>query len=164
MEPDELRELVPGEYDNKGSMRDDIAQLELTASTRDARAFEKTLEAINWQDRLSSDFIRAIQLALRMGAYTGARRIADLGRKCYPNNEEIRKYAIITAPPTVTSQRVRFDPSIRANRDWLKTHGDEYRGKWLGLRSGELVGSADSVDGLMELVGDDKDVLITRVY
>jgi hypothetical protein len=99
-----------------------------------------------------------------MGAYTVARRIAVLGQQYYPDDEEIQKYAIITAPPTVISQRVPFDPSIRANRDWLKTHRDEYRGKRLGLKSGELVGSADPVNKLMELVCDDKDVLITRVY
>jgi hypothetical protein len=155
--------LVPSGPEGKHYVNDTIAQLEVTASVRNARAFENILESINWENRSASEFNRVIDLALRMGAYTSARRISRMGQARYPQDDRIRKYYTILAEPVVTQRAVPFNPSIRANRDWLKAHRDEYRGKWIGLQNGNLLSSADSIDELIASIGEGRGVLITRV-
>jgi hypothetical protein len=144
---------------------DDIAHLEVTALVGNTRAFENVLDNIKWLNRPASDFIRVIDLALQIGAYTSARRIVELALGHHlPQDETLQRYSAVLAAPVVTQRAVQFDPSIRANRDWLRAHGDEYRGKWIGLRNGDLVGAADSYDTLINMVGDDRNILVTQVY
>ena len=145
---------------------DSMSQLEQAFSARDARLFEDILRNVDWSNRPASEYLRATRLALEVGAYTSARRIAVLGGELYPDNPEIQKQALALGPPAIVRKKVSFDPSIRANRDWLAAHGDEYRGKWVALRSGELLGSAASIDDLISVLGthDHKDILLTTVY
>jgi hypothetical protein len=143
---------------------DEFTRLEKAALKQDARTFEEVLSSITWKTRPSSDFLRAIHLALAIGAYTAVQRVSALGEEHYPNDEQIQKYARVLAPPRVTRRKVSSDPTIRANRDWLMAHGDEYRGKWVGLRNGELLDSDDSFDELITRIGNAKDVLITTVF
>lgn len=143
---------------------DDFVRLEKAVSTKDARIFEQILSTMHWEARSSSDFLRAIHLALAMGAYEATQRISALGKECYPDNEQMQKLAHVFAPPKVTRRAASPDPTIRANRDWLMTHGDEYRGKWVGLRNGQLLDSDDSFDELIRRVGDARDILITTVF
>lgn len=143
---------------------DDLTRLERTVSEKEAHAFEKILDSIDWQSRPSADFLHTIHLALGIGAYTAVQRMLALGTKYHPDNEQIQKYAHVLAPPRVTNRKVSPDPTIRANRDWLMAHGDNYRGKWICLRNGELLGSDDSFDGLIARIGDAKDILITMVF
>jgi hypothetical protein len=141
-----------------------ISQLELAVSVRNARVFEKLLQDITWEHRSASEFNRTVDLALRMGAYSDARRIAQIGQVQYPQDDKLQRYCSILAEPVVTRREVPFDPSIRANRDWLRTHRNEYQGKWIGLQNGNLVGSADSIDELMNSLESNRGVLVTRVY
>lgn len=152
---------IPGESQKKEY--DTIAQLEVAASIRNAPVFEKLLEGITRENRSASEINHVIDLALRMGAYTSARRISQMGQARYPQDDKIQKYYAILAEPVVTQRAVPFNPSIRANRDWLKAHRDEYRGKWIGLQNGNLLGSADSIDELIASIGEGRGVLITRV-
>ena len=55
-------------------------------------------------------------------------------------------------------------PDLRANRDWLMRHGDLYRGQWVALRNGELLGSAPSLQTLVAKIGDTKSILVTKVF
>lgn len=152
----------PGESQKKEY--DTIAQLEVAASIRNAPVFEKLLEGITWEKRTASDFSRVIDLSLKMGAYRSARQIAERGHSDYPQDSRLQKYSTILAEPVVVQRAVPFNPSIRANRDWLKAHRNEYQGKWVGLRSGNLLGSASSIDELVNSLDGSRDILITRVY
>lgn len=152
----------PGESQKKEY--DTIAQLDVAASIRNGPVFEKLLEVITWENRSASEISHVIDLALRMGAYSSAREVSQIGLSRYPQDDRIQKYHSILAEPVVTQRAVPFDPSIRANRDWLKTHRDEYRGRWIGLRNGSLVASAGTIDELMNSMESSRDLLITRVY
>lgn len=143
---------------------DEFTRLERAALSQDARTFENILESLNWEMRTPSDFLCAIHWALGIGAYAAAQRVSALGKDYHPDDPQIQKYAHILAPPKVTHRRVEFDPTIRANRDWLMAHGDEYRGKWVALSNGELLDSADSFDELIKRVGNSENILITTVF
>jgi hypothetical protein len=141
-----------------------MARLESAARAGDERAFLNALDGIKWEGRPVADFIRATQLALEAGAHLAARELSAEGAKQYPDNPEIQKYARVLAPPRVISSNLPPDLTLGANRNWLMIHGGEYRGQWIALRHGQLLGVANSLDELVKQVGSTKDVLLTTAY
>src|SRR5215208_146746 len=140
-----------------------LDRLEAAAEAGDECAFLEALESITWYSRPPADFIRAVRLALEAGAHLAARQIALEGAKYYPEDSEIGKYARVLAPPRLVSKNLQPNPARRANREWLKVHGGEYRGQWVAVQDGELRGVAESLRQLIKQVGRTKDVLLTRV-
>jgi hypothetical protein len=139
-----------------------MARLEDAASTGEKREFLEALNEIEWQDRTPEDFLRAIQLAFKVGAHLAARQLSVEGTKHYPADPEIRKYARVLAPPKVVSRKVPPDPTRRANREWLTAHSGDYKGQWVAIRNGKLLGAAKSLRDLIERIGNKEDVLLTR--
>ena len=92
-----------------------------------------------------------------------ARELSAEGVRRYPHNSELQKYARALAPPKVVRSDLAPTLSIRANRNWLKEHVQSYKGRWVALRNGELQGMANSLDDLVEQLGDTKGMLLTRV-
>jgi hypothetical protein len=129
-------------------------------------AFVTAYRAIDWGSKPAADFVRAIRLALEAGAHMAARKLAQTGAEKYPEDEALQRWAYLLAPPKVTVLKQPPNPGITANRDWMKANWETYQGKWVALRSGELLTVADSMDGVLEQVGDVKGtgILVTRVY
>jgi len=82
----------------------------------------------------------------------------------HPGDAAIERYRRVLAPPKVVGERPSPGSGIRANRDWLKAHANEYRGRWIGLQDGVLLAAAESIEDLISRIGKPKDVLITKVY
>lgn len=142
----------------------EIEMLEAAAESGNEAYFVTAMKSIDWQGRPPEDFSHAARLALEAGAYGAARDISALGAKRFPNEASLQEYARILAPPKVIGRRASQAPGIRANRDWLKAHADEYRGKWIILCKGVLVSAADSFDDLTRNHVTTNDLLITKVY
>jgi hypothetical protein len=142
----------------------EIETLEAAAQAQDESGFVRAAKPIDWQSRQPDDLLRAIRLALEAGAHIAARDLSALGAGLFPHDVRLRQFAEILAPPRVIGTRPARDSGIRANRDWLKAHSDEYRGKWVGLHKGVLLGAADSLDELKKRGLIAEDTLITRVY
>lgn len=138
----------------------------LVAAARygDERAFVSACNAIDWQIRSADEMAQTIHLALSAGAHLAARDLALQGARRFPDHPEIQRYARVLAPPKVKKSTLPTDSSLIANRDWLATRGHSYRGKWVGLRNGQLLGSASSLAALTKQIGDTKGVLLTRVF
>jgi len=141
-----------------------LADMESAAATGDERAFLVAKDLIDWETRPAEDFLRAVQLALSAGAHMAARNLAAQGAARHPNDANLQKYARILAPPRVLRSDAPPHPGLRANRDWLMTCGDKYRGQWVALRQGVLLGAADSLAALKELIGDTSNILPTKVF
>jgi len=137
--------------------------LEGAAESEDESVFLSIAKAIDWTTRLPEDLLRAIHLALRVGAFSKARELSAEGVRLYPHNPELQKYARLLAPPKVVRSDLAPTPSVKANRNWLKEHIQSYKGRWVALRNGELQGAANSLDELVEQLGDTKGMLLTRV-
>jgi hypothetical protein len=101
-------------------------------------AFAKAERAIDWAARPPGDFIRAIDLAIGIGAFVAARRISEKGARQYPHHEDLQKYALVLAPPRILRVDLPANPGAEADTRWLKKHSLEYRGRWVGLRNGEI--------------------------
>ncbi|MCI0394838.1 MAG: hypothetical protein L0332_12850 [Chloroflexi bacterium] len=142
-----------------------LAALEAAADAQDEKAFVAAYEAIDWPGRPAEDFVQAVNLALKFGDLLLARELATQGVKQYPNHAELQKMAYILAPPKARVVQGEPDTSWKANREWLKAHWDEHRGKWVALHNGELVGLANSLEALLEEVGEvrGKGILVAPV-
>ncbi|HEY6328842.1 MAG TPA: hypothetical protein VI756_05860 [Blastocatellia bacterium] len=138
----------------------------LCAAARKGSAadFVSAMTSVDWRSLAPGDFITAARLALEAGAYAAAREISAEGAKRHPYDAEINKYAYILGPPKIVSMRNNPDPSVGANRAWIKAHRSEYSGNWVGLRSGVLLGYDESLQNLVNRLGKSEDILFTKVY
>jgi len=145
---------------------DGMAALQAAAEAKDELAFLTARKAIDWAARPAEDFVHAVQLALMAGAFVAARNLAAEGAERYSDHAELQKMAYILAPPKVTVVKGKTNTTWKADRAWLKTHWDAYRGHWVALRNGELLGAADSLDGLVDQVGEirGKGILVTPIW
>ena len=141
-----------------------MARLKRTADAGDERAFLQVENSINWETRSPEDVLQGVQLALAAGAHLAARRIASQGASRFPNDEEIQKYARVLAPPRVVKEEDSTRSDLRANRDWLKVHRNEYQGEWVALHNGELFGTAPTLAELKDHIDGDEGVFFIKVY
>ncbi|MBO0727131.1 MAG: hypothetical protein J2P52_16115 [Blastocatellia bacterium] len=153
--------------DNEGAGDSVIARLEFLAETDDEISFLDLLGELDYEWLSANDFIRAMKAALKIGAYPTARAISVEASNRYPTHAEIQKYACALAPPKVISgppANLIAPQVIKNNWNWLRVHGSAYRGKWVALRSGELLGAADSLKDLTKDFGDGENVFLTIAY
>ena len=142
---------------------DQIDLLEKAALARDVSAFSKAEQAIDWRGCLAEDYLRAIELALEIGAPMTARHLSEKGAQHYPKHGTLQMYARVLAPPKIVRADLPADPGVAANALWLKKHSSEYRGRWVALSKGELLNSADRFDQLIEKLSSKQGVLLTRI-
>jgi hypothetical protein len=133
-----------------------LLPLEAAAAGQDEQAFWQASREIDWNRMPAADIARAVELALMAGAYTTARQLATNGYQRFPNHTRLQKMAHILAAPEATTVKSEDRAVWQANRQWLRTHQHEYRGKWVALRNGELLGVADSPADLSVQLGEIK--------
>lgn len=151
------------EHPNLDFQRGDIVRLESVAQDGCERSFLKVLKDIDWRNWPAGELIKLIMLALKAGAHLAARQIASESLKRHPDNSDIQKYARGLAAPTVVSRDLPPNPTLKANREWLKTHSAAYRGQWVAIRNGELLGTAGSMKELTTQIPDRENILFTKV-
>jgi len=118
----------------------------------------------DWSGRPAGEVLRVVQLALMAGASLAARRLSQAGAARFPPDAELQKYARVLVPPKVTRRAGPPDLTLIANHDWIKREADAYRGQWIALRNGELLGTADTFDALADQFPDPRDILLTRIF
>jgi uncharacterized protein DUF5678 len=126
---------------------DPLADLRRAAQRLNEGEFITALRKVDWQRQSENVFIRAIQLALGVGAYTTITAIADEGTRMHPHSDALRKYSSVLAPPRIVT-RIPANPGLRATREWLRSNAQQYRGKWVAVRDGHLLAAGDSFDDL----------------
>ena len=113
------------------------------------------------------DIIDAIAKAFETDAPRRAERLAREGAKRYPEHDELQKYSRVLAPPIVwtTPSTPESRAAVKANGKWLKAHRNEYPGRWIALKNGELLHVASTFDELTAVVGDvrGRGILVTKI-
>lgn len=64
----------------------------------------------------------------------------------------------------ITTTKPREISDFPANRQWLKDHRLQYRGKWVALQEGHLLAEAPSANELIQKLDSIQHVLLTAVY
>lgn len=138
-----------------------LIRLEQAANAGNESRFVEALKAMDWKDRPASDFARGIRLALQAGAHLAARDISEQSVEFHPSNPELLRFVRALARPRLISSALPPDDIGNANRKWLQTHAGEYKGRWVAIKSGELLGVADSLPELTASLRDKTGVLLT---
>ena len=128
--------------------------------------FAQMFQRIDWSTRPVEDIVEGAQLALGVGAHLLARDLVMGNASRFPDHPELQKMAHILAPPRVKVSPTPPNRSRKGNMVWLKNHWEAYRGKWVALRSGELLAVADSMNALLEQVGEVKNtnIMVTPIW
>lgn len=137
-----------------------ISILEAAATAGEPERFTAVCKTTDWSRRPAVDFERASKLALAAGAFLAARRLAEEGVRYNPSSGELQKLLVVLSPPKAVRADLPPDSTLRANRDWLKQHASDYRGQWVGLRGGQLIGHASTLKALVSQIADRRHVLL----
>ena len=139
----------------------DWAQLEATAESGNEHGFVVAYRSVEWDAQSPEDLLRGVRLAIAAGAPLVARRLATEGATRYPEHAELQKAARILAPPKLIRSDLPCEPGMAKNAQWLKKERTHYRGKWVAVRNGQLLGTADTLHILVERFGKQEDILYT---
>ena len=156
--------VLPLVLDATKDREEGTAMLEIAAEKSDEMAFVQAVSEIDWPQRPAADFARAVRLALAAGAHLLARNLAAQGARLHPDHLELQKMARILAPPRVVRADLPPDPSVQANHAWLRAHADEYRGRWVALRNGQLIAMGYTARELKAQLESTDGILLTRVF
>ena len=117
-------------------------------------------------NKTAAEFIKQADLEIERGDWHGAWKMAVEGLKYFPEHGELKKYEYILAPPKVTSVDRGGHPEIRADREWMQKNRAEYRGRWIGIKNGQLLAVGSDRDEIIAEVGPVKNtgILVTKVY
>jgi hypothetical protein len=161
-EPSEIAGASPT-FDVTEDRGNELDALVIAAGLGNEALFVRASTQIRWSQRPAADFVQAVHLALSAGAHVHARLLATQGAKLYPDHPELCKIAHILAPPRVVKTGMPPDPSLRANREWLRANRARYHGQWVALRDGRFLASANTIAEIRSQVSNLEGTLITRV-
>jgi hypothetical protein len=66
--------------------------------------------------------------------------------------------------PKVTIHKSENRLNVLKNQQWIKTHRQEYKGRWVALRDGELLADTNSVDELLQQISSPENTLLTVIF
>lgn len=145
--------------------RDLSLELRVAAANGSQAEFIETIANIDdWQ--YPSYIKEAIELALNMGWYSTAVKLANDGVKLYPEDDQLQKYACVLAPPKVVKTGVPPHNGLGVSMKWLKAHGAEYRGQWVILQDGDLLAHSSirsELIGILENLSNRDGIVVTKV-
>ena len=140
-----------------------IAAMQAAADVEDEHAFWAVYRTVDWEHGDAAAFEAAIHLALAAGAHMAARRLATQGAVLHPGSDYLRRAAYVFAPPTVLERRPASNHGNTVNKAWININRATYRGQWVALRNGELLGSGRQLKELVDQFGIVPEILYTRV-
>jgi hypothetical protein len=143
-----------------------IQALDAAAQQGDRQAFVTQAEAIDWSTQTPDDLAHTIDLALRLELATLAITLATEGQRLFPDHARIQHAGRVLAPPVGRIGPAAPVQGLDASRNWIRDHADAYRGQWVAVQEGTLLGAAPSLKGLLAALGPNHNrmnTIVTRV-
>lgn len=141
-----------------------ILSLESLLKARKFELFFAELEKIDWTKHHPKVFIYFIRLALELEAIFLAQKLSSCGKKLYPENSELQKFAHILEKPTLTSKNRQSDIDLQANSRWIMENRQVYKGQWVALKDGSLLDTSKSLKTLASKFPQHNNIYFTKVY
>lgn len=137
--------------------------LEESARAGDHHRFVGLVKATDWSTRTPEELLKAIDLALYQEMARLAIELAQLGGDLFPDHERVQRAAKVLAPPVAQVAHLPRPRGLDASRSWLREHASKYRGQWIAVREGKLLGAGDSLEALTPLISEGEDTISTIV-
>jgi hypothetical protein len=129
--------------------------LEAAEQKNDRATFNRLFKTINWRERNAEELHRAIRLCISLEMVRFARELADLGMQLYPEDKMLARIAYVIAPPRVIGTRPAKNLDLPASRKWLNENSSNFKGQWIAVREGKLLGASPVFEALLEQIGQE---------
>jgi len=135
-----------------------LTAIEEAAAREDRHAIISLVKQVDWRSHRPEDLIRVIQSCIFLDMVLLARELADEGKRLFPNDKRMEQWAIVLAPAKVIGTRPASGNAIglEASHRWFQNNSSKYKGQWIAVRNGELLGVAPTLKELYAQIGQDK--------
>lgn len=140
-----------------------LRPLEESVQAGDRQQFVALVEAIDWSAHRPEELLRAIDLALSLELAALAIKLAQQGGRLFPEHERIQQATQVLASPVGRIMPGLQAKDLSASQIWLREHASEYRGQWVAVREGQLLGAAESLQELTAVIDQAEDSANTIV-
>jgi hypothetical protein len=137
---------------------------EITASGTQTEFTKAVANIDTWQSPLQ--MVEAIKMALQMGCYSIAAKLASEGTELFTEDDRLKEYARVLAPPKVVKTGIPPVKGLGDSMRWLRKHRSEYRGQWVVVKSGELLAHSNvrsELTEILESLPTRENVVVTKV-
>lgn len=129
--------------------------------------FLQTLQQVDTTVWDASSMLQALDHALHLDLIDAALTLAQAGAARFPDEPRLVQANLVLHP-----SRGRVVPTTRpgalaASQAWLRDHASPYRGQWVVVRDGQLLGAAPELASLRDMIAREQDpatTIITRVW
>lgn len=112
----------------------------------------------DWSMYSPDELIWSIKTALQLELPSVAIMLAKRGQKLFPNNVDMQHTARTLAssrpPHLVEGEPIK---GFRESQEWLQNYARAYQGKWIAVNKGKLIGVAQTLKALDEMVAQAED-------
>ncbi len=120
-----------------------IQHLEALLNAQNRQAFTEIVEAIEWDTSFSPDMLsQVVSMALSLELVSFARRLAQQGYHLFPEHERLAYQSWVLEPPIVLSSPAARARELDKSVDWINKNATKYRGSWVAVHRGTLLGTA----------------------
>lgn len=140
-----------------------VGQLQEMVEAGDTAGFHEALSALDWPNLTPSELVQLVRLALELGATSTAREIAAEGAQRHAEHEELGRFARVLNPVRAELRPATGQAAVSRNLAWFRDNSSQYRGQWVAVRDGRLLGAALTMEALQASVPDWQDAVVTQV-
>lgn len=141
--------------------------LETYANAQDRDKFAAFVDEIDWYGHTPDEILRVVDLALSLDMVDIARKLAQKAAQLHPSHKQSQRAAHVLNPPAGRIVHIARPPGLDKSQEWLSKYAHTYRGKWVALHNGVLVGFAQTLKELKNIVCQKyalDSLLITKSY
>jgi len=133
-----------------------LAAIEKAAAGEDRNALSRLAETVDWRSRHPEELNHVIDLCLFLDMVLLARELAYEGRRLFPHDKRLEHFAIVLAPAKIIGTEPASDIGLEASHRWFQNNNaSQYKGQWIAVFNGELVGVAPTLKELYDKIGRD---------
>jgi len=151
---DRTQTMVPACQTSPTLQRPECIALEDAAARADRQTFALLVRALDWSALCPADLTRAIDLALSLDLVPLARELVQQGSRVFPDDTRLQQMTAVLAPPVAIETRPAQGLSLDASQTWLKEHAAQYKGQWIAVQEGTLLGAAPTLKDLYVQIGE----------
>jgi hypothetical protein len=113
------------------------------------RPFTEAMQATDW-DAQDVDFFRqAVKLAFFINQLSLLHELVERGHQRFPDDDFLAHMQdVLTVKPARIS-KIPPDPNQALSQEWMKRNSHRYKGSWIAVLDGELLGTATTLKELM---------------